>query len=302
MFFLFFQFVSPTISISVLTVISIDRFLSLTRPVLSKAPRIFILRPNWLIAIAWIYSTAQFLPTFYFSTLVPVNISNVTVYYCTPIPNQNLPGRMYLLVIFLASFVIPVTTMSVLYYKVGKSVWNRTKQLSTAALMTQNENSLKIMENSRKTVTRMLLIVVAVFFLCWTPFVVYSGFLESRLKSFPNPMDAVRLGLYGLGLFNSICNPFIYYFNGANLNPRELIENERKRRNSSVSSSYYVTRMTRVSSVNCSTGREDKSLTQERKLTLSSSPCSNTSPLEEENVFVFGTGSGSKRSSLIRNI
>jgi hypothetical protein len=85
----------------------------------------------------------------------------------------------------------------------------------------------------------MLLIVVAVFFVCWTPFVVYSGFLEERLKGFPNPMDGVRLGLYGLGLFNSICNPFIYYFNG-NFNPRVLLEDERRARSSSASSlSYY---------------------------------------------------------------
>lgn len=193
--------------------------------------------------------------------------------------------------------------MSVLYYKVARAVWNRTKHLSTAALMKQSDSSLKIIDNSRKRVTRMLLMVVMVFFLCWTPFVLYSGFLESRLKSFPNPMDAVRLGLYGLGLFNSICNPFIYYFNGANLNPKELIENERKRRSSSVSSTYFVTRMTRFSSGNYSNGREDKRLPLERKRTLSNSPCSLMSPpVEEENVFVFGTSLDTKKDSTVQHI
>lgn len=33
------------------------------------------------------------------------------------------------------------------------------------------------------------------------------------ISSFPNPMDSVRLILYGLGLANSTCNPFIYFFN-----------------------------------------------------------------------------------------
>lgn len=296
------QFVSPTISISVLTVISIDRFLSLTRPVLSKAPRICILRPSWLIAFAWCYSTIQFLPTFHFSTLLPVTISNTTVFYCTPIPNKSLPGRLYLVVLFLASFVLPVTTMSVLYCRVARVVWNRSKQL---LLTSQNDNNSKIMDSSRKTVTRMLLTVVAVFFVCWMPFVVYSGFLENQLKGFPNPMDAVRLGLYGLGLFNSICNPFIYYFNGVNLNPRVLIENERKRRNSSVSSSYHATRMnslksTRLSSGNCSDSREERHPSLEPKRTLSNSTCPSMSPNDEDHVFVFTTKE--KRSSTVTRL
>ena len=218
-----FQFISPTISIAVLTVISIDRYLSLARPILSKAPRKRVFRPNWLISFAWLYSTVQFLPTFYFSSLVPIDLTNTTqVYYCTPIPNKSFSGKIYLVLLFLASFVVPVSTMSVLYYRVARVVWNRKKELSLISASSPSVQSSKIMEGSRKKVIRMLLIVVAVFLICWTPFVMYSGFLEERLKGFPNPMDAVRLGLYGLGLFNSICNPFIYYFNG-NFNPRVLL-------------------------------------------------------------------------------
>lgn len=146
---------------------------------------------------------------------------------------------MYLVLLFLASFVVPVSTMSVLYYRVARVVWNRKKRLSLVSVTSQAVQNSKLMEASRKKVVRMLLIVVGVFFICWTPFVVYSGFLEERLKGFPNPMDAVRLGLYGLGLFNSICNPFIYYLNG-NFNPRVLLEEERRARSSSASSlSYY---------------------------------------------------------------
>lgn len=42
---------------------------------------------------------------------------------------------------------------------------------------------------------------------------IYCGFLEKTLRGFPNPMDGTRLALYGLGLLNSMCNPFIYFFN-----------------------------------------------------------------------------------------
>lgn len=59
----------------------------------------------------------------------------------------------------------------------------------------------------------MLLIVVVVFLFCWSPFVIYTGFIERYVASFPNPADAARLVLYSLGLANSTCNPFIYYLN-----------------------------------------------------------------------------------------
>ena len=58
----------------------------------------------------------------------------------------------------------------------------------------------------------MLLIVVLVL-ICWAPFVIYCGILERNLRGFPNPMDGIRLALYGLGLANSMTNPFIDFFN-----------------------------------------------------------------------------------------
>jgi len=69
------------------------------------------------------------------------------------------------------------------------------------------------LERSRKRVLRVLLIVVICFVTCWLPFALYHGILERYLKEPPNPMDAVRLITYGVGLANSTCNPFIYYFN-----------------------------------------------------------------------------------------
>ena len=61
--------------------------------------------------------------------------------------------------------------------------------------------------------TRVLLNFVLVFLICWAPFVIYCGFIERKLRGFPNPMDGARLAMYGLGLANSMCNPLIYFFN-----------------------------------------------------------------------------------------
>ena len=105
--------------------------------------------------------------------------------------------------------------MSVSYYRVIRVVWTRNRRLSTAGSPTSNGTitNENLLLRSRKRVLRVLLIVVVCFVICWLPFAVYHGILEQHIKTSPNPMDTVRLITYGLGLANSICNPFIYYFN-----------------------------------------------------------------------------------------
>ena len=156
----------------------------------------------------------QFTPTFYFADIKPITFEeNKTVYYCTTVPNNTFSGMAYLMFLAVASFALPLVTMSILYYKVSRVVWRRQRNLSISSTISANTAHLKVLVQSRKRVTRVLLTVVLVFLICWAPFVIYCGFLEKNLRGFPNPMDGTRLALYGLGLTNSMCNPFIYFFN-----------------------------------------------------------------------------------------
>ena len=105
--------------------------------------------------------------------------------------------------------------MTISYYRVIKVVWTRNRRLSSSAAPESNATitNAKLLERYRKRVLRVLLIVVLCFVICWLPFALYHGILERYLKEYPNPMDGARLITYGLGLANSMCNPFIYYFN-----------------------------------------------------------------------------------------
>lgn len=175
-------------------------------------PRFFT--PSWMIRLAWTYSLVQFLPTFYFADVKSINFDdNQTVYYCTTVRNSTSPGIAYLISLSMSSFVLPLLTMSIWYYKVARVVWRRQQNLSVSSTTSSNTATLKLLIQTRKRVTLVLLIVVLVFLICWAPFVVYCGILERNLRGFPNPMDGVRLALYGLGLANSMTNPFIDFFN-----------------------------------------------------------------------------------------
>lgn len=200
---------------SLLTAISIDRYLTFVKQELSCAQRSWYFRPSWLILFAWVYGTAQTLPVFHSADVVPIDFKNSTIYYCTTTQGHSLSRRIYLAASVLLGFIIPLATMSVSYYRVIRVVWTRNRRLSTAGSPTSNGTitNENLLLRSRKRVLRVLLIVVVCFVICWLPFAVYHGILEQHIKTSPNPMDTVRLITYGLGLANSICNPFIYYFN-----------------------------------------------------------------------------------------
>ena len=208
-----FQYLAPSSSISVLTTISIDRYLSLIKPIPRSAIlRPWFLRPYWLITFAWVYAIVQFLPTFHFSKISPLELGNDTFYYCSTVPNNILSGSLYLVLLSITSFLVPFCTMSVLYYRIVRLLRARQDKLSPLSPYKET-SAIKIFERSKKRVKRVLLTVVAVFLACWAPFVLYCAFIERIVSEFPNPMDTARLVTYSLGLFNSICNPFIYFLN-----------------------------------------------------------------------------------------
>lgn len=204
----FVQFLAPSSSMCLLTVISIDRYYSLVRPL--QAMKVW-LRPKYLISAAWIYGIAIFLPTFYFATTVRVSTDKQSFWYCQTVPNNTTAGTVYLIFLSIFTFGIQLVTIAVLYSRVGKAVWSRERKISRQGTM--SKANLESLDRTRKRVTRMLLTVIICFLLCWAPFVIYSGFIEKYVAPFPNPGDLVRVITYSFGIFNSICNPFIYFFN-----------------------------------------------------------------------------------------
>lgn len=164
-----------------------------------------------MICIAWVISVIQFLPTFHFSKVVNIVRRNHTIGYCTPIPYNTESGYAFLLFVAIFSFVLPLATISVMYGLIIRVVWFRHRHLNDT-LSTNRNNGEQLFRKSKKKVLRMLMIVVIAFICCWLPFVIYCGFIEVNTATFPNPVDIVRIATYCLALFNSILNPFIYFF------------------------------------------------------------------------------------------
>ena len=106
--------------------------------------------------------------------------------------------------------------LTISYFKVVRTIWTRNTRLLLSVGDSGSNTKIanaELLKRIRQRVVRVLVIVVICYVVCWLPFAIYHGFLEQHLKEAPNPMDAVRLITYGLGIMNSICNPFIYFFN-----------------------------------------------------------------------------------------
>ena len=209
------QQISPVMSVSLLTAISVDRYMTFARQEFTCSQRSWYLKPPWLIFFAWVYGTGQNLPIFHSVDVIPINITNGTIYYCSTTQGNTSSTRIQLVASLLLGFVIPLATMIISYVCIMRVIWTRNRRLSSSVNLESGNTitNAKLLDRSRKKVLRVLLIVVICFITCWLPFAIYHGILERYLKEPPNPMDAVRLITYGVGLVNSMCNPFIYYFN-----------------------------------------------------------------------------------------
>lgn len=192
----------------ILTVISIDRYCAMVKPF--QKSKSTLRNPKIMVCIAWTVSVVQFLPTLYLTKVEDIHLpNNSTIGYCTPIPYNTKLGYGFLMFVALACFVLPVTTLSIMYGIIVRVVWFRHRKLSDS---NSNKTSEQIFRKSKKKVLRMLMIVVVAFVCCWLPFVIYCGFIEVNIAPFPNHGDLIRITFYSLGLFNSIINPFIYFF------------------------------------------------------------------------------------------
>lgn len=103
--------------------------------------------------------------------------------------------------VFIFGFVIPIFIISVCY-----------------SLMIMRLKSVRLLSGSRdkdrnlRRITRMVLIVVAVFIICWTP--IHIFLLVDSVVNVPNT-SAVSAGYYfsvALGYTNSSLNPILYAF------------------------------------------------------------------------------------------
>lgn len=179
--------------------ISYDRFLSVFFPM-----RKFITknRAKMLVALIWFVSPLLLLPSLLHHDLKPT-IKDGKTLRCDESWDTQQELRSYQLyrVIFYFLFV---SQISVLYFLIGFRLYTRQQPGEQTC-----QNKAKELLNKRKII-KMLFLVVALFTLCWLPYII-----NKLLNIFPPSPDFVTPDLFVfvgnfLGFLNSVANPLVY--------------------------------------------------------------------------------------------
>ncbi|XP_051737034.1 LOW QUALITY PROTEIN: delta-type opioid receptor [Ctenopharyngodon idella] len=187
-------------SVFTLTIMSVDRYIAVCHPVRSLTVRT-PLRAKLINVAVWVLASAVGLPVMIMGQ-VEEDVYGAECMLNLPKPKEHW-GPVFVICVFLFSFLIPVVIISVCY-----------------GLMVRRLRSVRLLSGSRekdrnlRRITYMVLSVVAAFVLCWMPVQVLAliqalGHVD--LGASQSSVAALHFCI-ALGYANSCLNPVLYAF------------------------------------------------------------------------------------------
>ncbi|XP_071803783.1 G-protein coupled receptor 54-like [Asterias amurensis] len=188
-----------------LTAMSVDRYQAIVHPIKSLKSR--TTRVACIVNMCiWIGSLLISVPVaIFFDLSLYINLL-----VCSEMWPLDIMFPGYAVFSFILLYVIPIFTISVCYSLMLRKLWSR---------VSPGEDNNSHLNNARqkRKVTRMVLVVVLVFAICWLPTYIIN--LWIRLDPyFPktNATYIFKMAAHTLSYANSSVNPFVYAFMGEN--------------------------------------------------------------------------------------
>ncbi|XP_075724271.1 allatostatin-A receptor-like [Rhipicephalus microplus] len=188
-------------SIYTLVLMSLDRFLAVVHPITSMSIRTER-NANLAILFTWVIILAACVPALFAHGVVLIE-ENYSA--CTFRTDMGYNIAAFQISFFMSSFVVPLAIVFVLYLLMLKRLW-----LAAAPGGRISAESMR----SKKRVTRLVVVVVVVFALCWCPVQVVLVLKSVDLygRTMNAPRIVVQIASQILAYTNSCVNPFLYAF------------------------------------------------------------------------------------------
>ncbi|XP_056142020.1 opioid receptor, delta 1b [Lampris incognitus] len=187
-------------SIFTLTMMSVDRYIAVCHPVRAldfRTPA----KAKLINVCIWILSSAIGVPIMVMAVTKVTEKGNTVCTLNFPTPEWYW-DMVTKLCVFIFAFVVPVLVITICY---GLMIL----RLKNVRLLSGSKEK----DRNLRRITRMVLVVVAAFIVCWTPihiFIIVKTMVEIDQK---NPMVVVSWHLcIALGYTNSSLNPLLYAF------------------------------------------------------------------------------------------
>ncbi|CAB1326846.1 unnamed protein product [Coregonus sp. 'balchen'] len=188
-------------SIFTLTMMSVDRYVAVCHPVKALDFRTPV-KAKIINILIWVSSSAAGIPAL---VLGSTQNNNGTTECALQFPDPYIYwDRVMKVCVFIFGFVAPLLIVSVCY-----------------TLMVLRLKSVRLLSGSRekdrnlRRITRLVLVVVAVFVVCWTPihiFILVKALAPSGDVLETTPVMAAYFFCVALGYTNSSLNPILYAF------------------------------------------------------------------------------------------
>ncbi|XP_066909216.1 tachykinin-like peptides receptor 99D isoform X1 [Halyomorpha halys] len=196
-------------SVFTLMAISVDRYMAIMHPLRPRMGRRMTL---CIAAGIWVIGSVFSLPMLIFFTTYTQDFTNgdqrVICYAEWPDGSTTVSYQEYLYnVLFMVmTYFIPIGSMGFTYVRVGIELWG--SQSIGECTQRQLENI-----KSKRRVVKMMMVVVAIFAVCWLPFHIYF-IITSHMPEIINLpyIQEVYLAIYWLAMSNSMYNPMIYFW------------------------------------------------------------------------------------------
>nr|QBE90574.1 kisspeptin receptor [Apostichopus japonicus] len=192
--------VTATATCLTLAAMSVDRYKAIVRPLQSLRSRTTNLALSVSIAI-WTASLVSSIPAILYFNL---DDDVICVEYW---PSWRMAYGLYGAIVL---YLIPLTVISVCYALMLHKLWRR-------VVPGDVYNDQQNLRHKRRT-TKMVLVVVLTFAICWLPVHVFSMWYRFAQQRFPvnDATYIFKVISHTLSYANSCCNPFIYAFMGEN--------------------------------------------------------------------------------------
>ncbi|XP_064620038.1 neuropeptide Y receptor type 2-like isoform X1 [Lineus longissimus] len=200
----FVQVMTVNVSIFTLMILAIDRYFAVIHPL---KPRVSKQIAKIAIAITWTFAILSGLPTLFFNKVILIQ-------------DEMHPGRMkdfcdniwpevfrkmYTIYLVVLQYILPLSVILCAYIRVGCRVWG-SKSPGFAV-----DSRDRIINRNKRKVIKMLIVVVALFALCWLPLQAYHllAEIDERVNQYKY-INIIWFCSNWLAMSNSCYNPFIY--------------------------------------------------------------------------------------------
>lgn len=207
---LFVQLFSVAASVMTNMAIGIDRFLVVLFPLRS---RVTYSRSKYVITVIWFCAFSLASVQFFVGRAQ----EHGDIYKCVEVWPTPGSRKIYTVCLFLFTYIIPLLILAITYAIVGILLWKRTAPGNKD--QTRDLHRLR----SKIKIVKMLVIVVAVFGVCWLPLHVFAMLVDFHegFLLFENEQEHLRvlimfLCVHWLAMSNSFANPIIYGFTNEN--------------------------------------------------------------------------------------